>query len=242
MEMSGSRRIEAPREAVWSALNDSEVLRRCIPGCETLDKTSPTDMTATVTLKIGPVKASFKGKVALSEIDPPNGYRLSGEGAGGAAGFANGSAKVRLEPDGAGTILHYEVQSQIGGKLAQLGSRLIDSTAKVLTEQFFRKFAEAVVQVTLEPIVEAPTPLSPAAAPVVTSAQLQSSLLQRALHWLRGLFTAGATTGAVMLVLALPDCCLNGTHGKSGDHPFAICSHSGFGRPSVTTLRGEAGL
>jgi uncharacterized protein len=228
MEMSGSRRIEASREVVWLALNDPEVLKRCIPGCETLERTTPTDMTATVTIKLGPVKAAFKGKVALSEIDPPNGYLLAGDGAGGAAGFASGSAKVRLEPDGVATILHYDVHSQIGGKLAQLGSRLIDSTAKVLTDQFFRKFGEAVMDMAPPGTIASPMPLS-APSDAVSGAGGGAGWAARALASLRGLFTAGATTGAVVLVMALPDCCLDGTHGKTADHLFPICSHSGVG-------------
>jgi carbon monoxide dehydrogenase subunit G len=145
MDMNGSQRIEAPREVVYAALNDVEVLRQCIPGCETIEKTSDTEMNAKVTLKIGPVKASFTGKVTLSDLDPPNGYTISGEGSGGAAGFAKGGAKVSLVPEGEeATILNYTVQAQIGGKLAQLGGRLIDSTAKKLAGDFFEKFGAVV--------------------------------------------------------------------------------------------------
>lgn len=144
MDMNGSQRIEASREAVYAALNDVEVLRKCIPGCESIEKTSDTEMTAKVTLKIGPVKASFSGKVTLSDLDPPNGYTISGEGSGGMAGFAKGGAEVRLEADGAATILHYTVKAEIGGKLAQLGSRLIDGTAKKLASDFFATFGEVV--------------------------------------------------------------------------------------------------
>jgi carbon monoxide dehydrogenase subunit G len=145
MQMSGSERIAAPKQAVWVALNDPAVLQRCIPGCETLDMTSDHEMVATVTLKIGPVKASFKGKVTLSDIDVPNGYRITGEGAGGIAGFAKGGATVRLESEAQDiTVLCYEVDAQVGGKIAQLGSRLIDSTAKKLAGQFFENFAAVV--------------------------------------------------------------------------------------------------
>jgi hypothetical protein len=144
MDMNGSQRIEASREAVYAALNDVEVLRQCIPGCETIEKTSDTEMNAKVTLKIGPVKASFTGKVTLSDLDPPNGYTITGEGSGGAVGFAKGGAKVTLEPDGEATILNYTVQAQIGGKIAQLGGRLIDSTAKKLAGDFFEKFGAVV--------------------------------------------------------------------------------------------------
>lgn len=144
MDMNGSQRIEASREAVYAALNDVDVLRQCIPGCESIEKTSDTEMTAKVTLKIGPVKASFSGNVTLSDLDPPNGYTISGEGSGGMAGFAKGGADVKLEADGAATILHYTVKAEIGGKLAQLGSRLIDGTAKKLAGDFFAKFGEVV--------------------------------------------------------------------------------------------------
>lgn len=144
MDMNGSQRIEASRETVYAALNDVEILRQCIPGCESIDKTSENEMTAKVTLKIGPVKASFTGKVTLSDFDPPNGYTISGEGSGGAAGFAKGGAEVTLVADGDATILNYDVDAQIGGKLAQLGGRLIDATAKKLAGDFFEKFGAIV--------------------------------------------------------------------------------------------------
>jgi carbon monoxide dehydrogenase subunit G len=144
MDMTGTQHIEAPRDIVWAALNDVEVLRQAIPGCESIEKVSDTEMKAKVTLKVGPVKASFAGKVTLSDLDPPNGYTIAGEGSGGAAGFAKGSAKVRLVESPGSTDLHYEVKAQIGGKLAQLGARLIDSTAKKLAGDFFEKFSEAV--------------------------------------------------------------------------------------------------
>ena len=144
MEMSGQHRIEASRQAVWEALNDPEILKQAIPGCEEIEKTSDTAFTAKVKLKIGPVSAKFAGAVQLSDLDPPNGYTISGEGKGGAAGFAKGGAKVSLEEDGAATILRYEVKAQVGGKLAQIGSRLVDSTAKKMAEDFFGKFSAVV--------------------------------------------------------------------------------------------------
>ncbi len=145
MQMNDSQRIPASKDKVWAALNDPEVLKRCIPGCQNLEMSSPTDMTATVVIKVGPVKATFGGKVTLSDLDPPNGYRISGEGSGGVAGFAKGGAAVRLESESPEvTILHYEVDAQIGGKLAQLGGRLIDSTAKKLAGEFFAAFGEVV--------------------------------------------------------------------------------------------------
>jgi uncharacterized protein len=148
MQMNDSQRILAPKEKVWAALNDPDILKQCIPGCQSLEMTSPNDMAATVVLKVGPVKATFGGKVIFSEIDPPNGYRISGEGSGGIAGFAKGGATVRLASDGPdATILTFEVDAQIGGKLAQLGGRLIDSTARRLASQFFCSFSEQVEKV-----------------------------------------------------------------------------------------------
>jgi carbon monoxide dehydrogenase subunit G len=145
MDMTGEERIAASRETVWAALNDVEVLRQCISGCESLEKQSDTEMTAKVKLQVGPVSARFTGKVTLSEIDAPNGYRIAGEGSGGAAGHAKGSALVRLEDDGAGgTVLKYEAKADVGGKLAQLGGRLIDATAKKLAGEFFGKFRDVV--------------------------------------------------------------------------------------------------
>lgn len=140
MDMTGERRIPAPREQVWAALNDPEVLKAAIPGCESLEKTSETEMKASALIKIGPISARFTGKVQLSDIDPPNGYTIGGEGQGGVAGFAKGGAKVRLEPDGEATLLRYEVNAQVGGKIAQLGARLIDATAKSMADQFFNRF------------------------------------------------------------------------------------------------------
>jgi carbon monoxide dehydrogenase subunit G len=150
MDMTGEERIAASREVVWAALNDPEVLKQCIPGCESLERVSDTEMTAKVKLTIGPVSARFSGKVTLSEIDPPNGYRIAGEGSGGAAGYAKGSALVRLVEDGDGTVLRYEAKADVGGKLAQLGSRLIDATAKKLAGEFFSKFGTVVGPVAAE--------------------------------------------------------------------------------------------
>jgi uncharacterized protein len=144
MDMSGEERIAARREVVWAALNNPEILKACIPGCQSLDMSSPTEMSATVKIKIGPVSATFSGDVTLSDLNPPEGYKISGEGKGGIAGFAKGGAEVKLTEDGDGTILAYTVDAQIGGKLAQLGSRLIDSSAKKLAGQFFADFNKAV--------------------------------------------------------------------------------------------------
>ena len=145
MQMNDSQRIPASREQVWAALNDPAVLKQCIPGCQSLDVTAPNEMTATVVFKVGPVKATFSGRVTLSDLDPPNSYRISGEGSGGIAGFAKGGATVKLSEESPDvTILLYEVDAQIGGKLAQLGGRLIDSTAKKLAGEFFASFGEVV--------------------------------------------------------------------------------------------------
>jgi len=144
MDMTGEYRLGAPRSKVWEALNDTEVLKQCIPGCEEIEKLSDTEMTAKVTAKVGPVKARFGGKVTLSDLDPPNGYKITGEGSGGVAGFAKGGATVSLHEDGGATVLSYIVNAQIGGKLAQLGARLIDSTSKKLATEFFAKFAQVV--------------------------------------------------------------------------------------------------
>lgn len=144
MEMTGEYRISAPREKVWEALNDPEVLAKCIPGCQELNKDSDTELSATVKSKVGPVSATFKGNVNLTDIDPPNGYKISGEGTGGVAGFAKGGADVKLAEDGGETVLTYVANAQVGGKLAQIGSRLIDSTAKKMANEFFGKFAEEV--------------------------------------------------------------------------------------------------
>src|SRR6202041_1527101 len=138
MTMNGEVQLNATREAVWAKLNDAEVLKACIPGCEQLDKTSDTEFQAVATVKIGPVKAKFKGRVTLSDLDPPNGYKISGQGDGGVAGFAKGGATVKLTPKDGGTLLSYNVDAQIGGKLAQLGQRLINGAAKKMADDFFR--------------------------------------------------------------------------------------------------------
>ena len=142
--LSGEVVLPADRETVWQALNDPEVLKRCIPGCQSLEKTSDTDFKAVVKVKIGPVSASFKGSVALSDLNPPESYRIAGAGEGGVAGFAKGGALVTLSPVEAGTKLHYDVDAQVGGKIMQLGGRLIDGAAKKLAAQFFNDFARAV--------------------------------------------------------------------------------------------------
>ncbi|MDA0997578.1 MAG: carbon monoxide dehydrogenase subunit G [Proteobacteria bacterium] len=144
MKLADEIRIAAPRDRVWAALNDIEVLKASIPGCEELTKDSDTQLSAVVQAKIGPVKAKFKGSVTLSDLNPPESYRISGEGKGGAAGFAKGSAAVTLTDDGEATLLTYTVEAKVGGKLAQLGGRLIDGFARKLTDEFFNRFQLAV--------------------------------------------------------------------------------------------------
>ncbi|MEJ1157114.1 SRPBCC family protein [Prosthecomicrobium sp. N25] len=212
MQMNDSQRIPAPRQAVWAALNDPAVLRACIPGCESLEMTSPTEMTARVTLKVGPVKATFGGKVTLSDIDPPNGYRISGEGSGGVAGFAKGGATVTLAEDGPdATVLTYAVDAQIGGKLAQLGARLIDSTAKKLAGEFFETFAATV---------GGPSPAEAAAPdgpePAEAEAAGADATPARKAGWLKGLFGAKTTTAALAAAAVLGaahPCCAPGDNG-----------------------------
>jgi uncharacterized protein len=144
MTMTGEVQLPATRETVWAKLNDPEVLKSCIPGCEQLDMLSESEFQATATVKVGPVKARWKGKVRLSDFDPPNSYRISGEGEGGVAGFAKGGALVSLAEKDGGTLLSYNVEAQIGGKLAQLGQRLINSAAKKTADDFFIRFKDAV--------------------------------------------------------------------------------------------------
>jgi hypothetical protein len=144
MTMTGEVQMAAPRDVVWAKLNDAETLKACIPGCEELVKLSDTEMTAVAVTKIGPVKARFKGKVHLTDLNPPNGYKISGEGDGGVAGFAKGGATVSLTEKDGGTLLSYDVEAQIGGKLAQLGQRLVNGTAKKIADDFFANFAKAI--------------------------------------------------------------------------------------------------
>ena len=146
MDISGEYQIPANRETVWRLLNDPEVLRQCIPGCEQLDSVGENQFDAKVGLKIGPVKANFTGSVMLSDFQFPESYKISGEGKGGIAGFASGGATVTLSEANPGTQLNYEVDAKIGGKIAQLGSRLILSTSKKLADQFFDRFAEIAAQ------------------------------------------------------------------------------------------------
>jgi len=211
MEMTGEYKIPAPRQKVWEALNDPEILKACIPGCQELNKESDTELSATVKSKVGPVSATFKGKVTLSDIDAPNGYKISGEGTGGVAGFAKGGAEVSLVDDGDGTLLNYTATGQVGGKLAQIGSRLIDSTAKKMANEFFGKFADVVAadnaapEASAEAEAEAPAAPAPEAAPAATPAAPEATAAAPAqsgggispVVWVGGLIVA------VVVVLAL---------------------------------------
>jgi carbon monoxide dehydrogenase subunit G len=149
MEFSGRYAIPAPPEAVWAALNDPDVLKGCIPGCQSILRTDPTHFDATATLKIGPVKATFNAKIEQTDLDPPRRCILKGEGQGGVAGFARGEAEVVLAPEGGGTLLSYKANAAIGGKLAQIGQRLIDGAAKQIADDFFKRFAAAVTAGTI---------------------------------------------------------------------------------------------
>ena len=142
MDITGEHRIAAPREAVWAALFDVGTLKACIPGCKELEQTSPTSFSAKVQLKVGPVSATFGGMVELQDIDAPNGCRIVGQGNGGIAGFAKGGSEVRLVADGDETVLSYDAKAEIGGKLAALGSRLVQATSRKLADQFFTAFSE----------------------------------------------------------------------------------------------------
>lgn len=197
MEMTGEYRITAPRETVWRALNDPEVLKECIPGCEEIAKISDTEMTAKVVAKVGPVSARFSGKVTLSDLDPPNGYKITGEGTGGAVGFAKGGADVKLAPDetGQGTVLSYTVTASVGGKIAQIGARLIDGAARKLADEFFGKFSTLVSAPAAAPAMAAAAPAAKKSEPVSSAPKTQPGALppapaRKGLHpviWIGGL-------------------------------------------------------
>ena len=172
MELTGQHRIPAPRQAVWDALNDPELLKECITGCQRLEKIDDRNMTATVQAKVGPVKATFNATVEIVDPEPPVRYTLVGEGKGGVAGFAKGSADVALTEDGAETILDYTARATVGGKLAQLGSRLVDTTAKKYAADFFTCFVEKMAERsgTAPAATEAAAPAAAAAAPAATAA------------------------------------------------------------------------
>jgi carbon monoxide dehydrogenase subunit G len=191
MEMTGEFRIPAPRQRVWEALNDPEVLKGCIPGCQSIEKLSDTEFAAKVTASVGPVRASFNGKVLLTDLDPPKAYTISGEGSGGVAGFARGSAKVNLDEDAGATVLHYAVQAHVGGKLAQIGSRLIDGVSRKMADEFFACFSSQLgAAATAE---GAPAQPAEAAAETPPEAALRGRLSPAV--WVAGLVAA---VGAIL--------------------------------------------
>lgn len=214
MDMTGERRIPAPRETVWNALNDPDVLKASIPGCDSLERLSDTQLKATAAIKIGPISARFSGAVTLSDIDPPTGYTISGEGQGGVAGFAKGGAKVALAEDGHDTVLSFTVNAQVGGKIAQLGARLIDATAKQMADAFFDRFTKQVIAMAPPPPAAmadtAPMPATetaprPAPPPsdLPPSAIPLSALIPREIGGLPLAFWIGGAVFAGILLLAL---------------------------------------
>ncbi len=188
MQVTGEEWIGAPPERVWAALNDPEILKRSVPGCESLERLTDSDLKAVAMVRVGPVRARFQGRVTLSDVDAPNGYRITGEGEGGAAGFAKGGATVRLVPDGDGTRLSYTVDATIGGRLAQLGSRLVDETARKMAREFFASFSDA--------LAEPPSPALVAEAETAPPAPLPA---QHRGHVWR--FAVAAAVAAVVLCL-----------------------------------------
>jgi len=200
MKMEDQIRIEAPRDQVFAALNDPAVLKLAIPGCQELEKVSDDELEAVVQAKVGPVKAKFKGKVTLSDVNPPESYTISGEGTGGAAGFAKGGAKIMLTEDGGATVLHYAVDAEVGGKLAQIGNRLIEGTSKKLTDEFFESFSTLVGTSALADATAA-APDSPSApdtaAPADVAAPSQAPRDAGVSPW------AWAVAGAVAVLIAV---------------------------------------
>ena len=189
MQLEDQQKISASPAAVFAALNDPDILKDCIPGCQSLEKRSDTEMAATIALKIGPVKATFSGDVTLSNINPPKGYTITGQGKAGPAGHAKGGADVELVEDQDGTILKYKVNADVGGKIAQLGGRLIDSTAKKLAGQFFEKFA-AIVESGSEAIVEEISTPSPQPAETSGSPEGPQKKSQAPIWLVAGLIAA----------------------------------------------------
>lgn len=197
MEMTGEYRIPAPRPTVWAALNDPAVLQACIPGCESLERGAENEFKATVRAKVGPVSARFSGKVTLSDFDPPKSYRIAGEGQGGAAGFAKGGAVVSLEEDGAeATVLRYTADAQVGGKLAQIGSRLIDGTARKLADEFFEAFAAKVGE------MAGPAPSAAAEAAAATAAAVGTPLVAEAVPTAAAAPASGRSAATRWIALA----------------------------------------
>jgi uncharacterized protein len=200
MDMTGEYRIAATREKVWAALNDPDVLRASIPGCQSLDKVSDNEFAARVVAKVGPVKSTFNGHVTLTNINAPESYTISGEGKGGAAGFAKGGADVSLKEESGETVLSYTAKADVGGKLAQLGSRLIDGTARKMADEFFANFQQ---QVTVPapapeaPAAPAPTEVAEGEAPPPRPEPAAPSLMENKFVW------AAAAIVVLMLIILL---------------------------------------
>jgi len=191
MEIKGERNLPAKRELVWAALNDAGVLQRSIPGCETIDKVSDTELNATLTLKVGPVKARFKGNVKLVDLEPPQRYTIVGEGQGGVAGFGKMKATVTLAEEDGGTRLTYVADAQVGGKLAQVGQRLIDGAARKMADEFFDRFA-ALAGGKVEPAAPEAAPAPPVPA---QDAQFEP------LHWVPMAMIGGGIMFMLLLLL-----------------------------------------
>jgi carbon monoxide dehydrogenase subunit G len=186
MEMSGAQSVPAPQDKVWAALNDPELLKACIPGCESIESTGDNAYKIVMAAKVGPVSARFNGKMQLADLNPPNSYTLSFEGQGGAAGFAKGKAEVKLSPEGSGTQLAYTVGAQIGGKLAQIGSRLIDGAAKKTADAFFAAFVEKLgsTDVTAETVTTITPETVATAAPQVAATSPSNTVQGSSKTWL----------------------------------------------------------
>jgi carbon monoxide dehydrogenase subunit G len=198
MDMTGEYRIPAPREQVWAALNDPEILKASLPGCESLERVSDREFAATVAAKVGPVRARFNGQVTLSDLHPPESYKISGEGKGGAAGFAKGGADVRLVEEAAAvTVLSYTARADVGGKLAQLGSRLIDATAKKMADEFFENFRRQLTA------PEAEVAAEPALAPEAGAAPARAAAPEGLPGLAQNKFVWAAAAVVLLMILVL---------------------------------------
>ncbi len=206
MDIVGEYRIPANKQAVWEALNDPEILKISIPGCESVERHSETELTASVMIKMGPVKATFRGKVTLADLDPPNSYTISGEGEGGVAGFGKGSARVSLADVEGETLLTYSATADVGGKLAQIGSRLVESATRKLAKDFFTNFSKAVEAGAAPVEARAEALVTPAPAPTAKpqpTAERRPEAAKPEPATLRGLSTANWTAGLVAIILII---------------------------------------
>lgn len=199
MHMAGEQRVAAPRSRVWEALNDPEVLRQCIPGCQSLERDGDNRLNAVAEVKIGPIGARFKGAVTLSDLDAPNGYTITGQGSGGVAGSARGSAKVRLSDDGAGTLVSYDVDAEVGGRMAQLGGPIIDATAKQMAGKFFSKFGEVMGGEGVAAPVSAPAAAPVAAGVPAPAATPASAVVAGGFPWSLVVSVVVAVLGGFLL-------------------------------------------